>query len=222
MLSIEVDPKSLARINRALASLKSVDDDSPRKKGIINASNYVLAVLQGYVSGAILHVRSGNLLRSMGLRVEGIGDDVVGTVGSGAKVDNPQIAEEGADVHVDDTFRMVYANILETGGTIVPTKCQFLAIPLPGSGAMTDSGVARFSAQQLKDGQAPGYEGSVIIDGIIFGTKDMKSRSQIEPLFALKRSVDIPAFGYMQKTIDDTTPTVVEMLGIAIDEGLNQ
>jgi hypothetical protein len=80
---------------------------------------------------------------------------------------------------------------------------------------MTPSGVARFTARDLKVNPSGfGYDSSVIVGGIIFGKN--KGKRNMEPLFKLVTSVEIPAFRYMQQTaeyaVDDVADVYIEEL----------
>ena len=196
MLDITIDKDDLMRINAALATLDPEAADSSILAGIQKGSLIAVNALIDNVSGPVLRKRTGNLAASIGMHIQKDSNNITGVVGSGGQTENPSMLEGGQEDHADPMFRMIYADILETGGTILPKTKQFLAIPI--GDALTPSGVARFTAQQLKDGMA-GYEGSVIIDGIIFGLSETKTRSMMTPLFVLKSSVDIPAFEYMVK-----------------------
>lgn len=221
-IQVTIDQDSRDRINKALKQLDPAAEDGAIKRGVLAATTYVLQVLLDNVSGIVLKIRTGNLARSMGMRVERDGNDWMGVCGSGALVVNPELSPGGTEndpVKADKTFRMIYADILETGGTIVPVNKQFLAIPI--GDALTPAGVPRFTAQQLKDG-ATNYEGSVIIGGIIFGLSQTKKRSNMTPLFALKTSVTIPAKRYLSTTADQVSGEVGEVMAEAIENILEK
>lgn len=203
MIEITINKQSLNRVKEILGRLDSDKQDNCIKRGIMAASEFVLKRLLYNISNVILKRRTGNLAMSMGYRLERQGKNWTGILGSGALVVNPAMNAGGQDVKANKNIRMMYANILETGGIITPTEGRkFLTIPLRD--AMTSSGVARFTALQLKNGQAPGYQGSVIIGGVIFGIRELKKRSVLTPLFILKRSVTIPAKRYLSITAEQT------------------
>lgn len=209
------------KIKQSLSNLDPAKQDSAINKGVLSASTFVLKQLLNNVSGIVLKIRTGNLARSLGMRVEKQDGNWVGVVGSGALVVNPRLSPAGdeiATLSIDRGIRMSYADILETGGTIVPKNRQWLAIPLDA--AKTPSGVARFTAQQLREGRAPGYEGSVIIGGIIFGLSQTKTRSYMTPLFVLKKSVTIPAKRYLSITSEQSASQVGDIMASAIEKGL--
>ena len=215
MIAISIDEESKARIRTLVSRLDESQQDNVIKKGVIAASSFVLNILLWNVSGIILRIRTGNLARSMGMRVEKQGHDWVGIVGSGALVVNPQVVDGQADFIASKSIRMSYADILETGGRIEPTGGrQFLTIPLDA--AMTPAGVARFTAPQVRDGQTK-YDGSFIRGGIIFGKLGKKE----VPLFKLVPSVTIPAKLYMSETAQSSTSRVGEVMADAIEKGLS-
>lgn len=76
----------------------------------------------------------------------------------------------------------VYADIQEHGGKIEAKRAQFLAIPLEA--AKTPAGVPRFSSP-LRESTAPPM---FFAKGILFA----KEGNTIVPMFALKKSVEIP------------------------------
>ena len=220
MIEVNIDKKSLGRIQTVLKQIDPKNQDGLIKRGVTAASIFVLDVLLTNVTGVILKVRTGNLARSFGMRVEKQNDQWVGLVGSGAIVVNPQIAAGGINVRANKGMRMVYANILETGGTIKPKGGRkFLTIPL--AGAKTAAGVARFTALQAKAGLGGGY-GGIARDGtfikfpIIYG----KNGKKITPLFKLVRSVTIPAKLYMSDTALSASSRVGEIMATEIEKGL--
>lgn len=198
MIEIRFNEEDLKHIHELLNQIKPDERDGAIKKATTKASIYYTQILKQNVAGLYLHIRTGNLAKSIGQRVEFIDGKWQAFIGSGA-------GEPGV--------RMIYADILETGGTIFPKKGMFLTIPL--GKAMTPSGVARFTAAELKaDPSGFGYDSSVIIGGIIFGKN--KGKRNMEPLFKLVTSVEIPAFRYMQQTaeygIDDVADIFIEEL----------
>jgi len=89
--------------------------------------------------------------------------------------DTVEISAGGAD-EVD------YAAIHHYGGTIRPKKKKFLTIPFPGG-----------PADQRVPLRAADFNDTFVAKGIIF----QKRGEQIEPLFILRKSVEIPASPYM-------------------------
>jgi hypothetical protein len=192
VIELSINKNDIARINTLLEDLSPRKQGGAIEQGIKKASGTVLKALVANVSGIVLKRRTGNLARSMGFKLYRKGGVPESVIGSGASL---------------ETERMKYANILETGGTIRPVNKQWLTIPTDY--AKTSSGVPRFTAQELRRG-AGGYNGSVIIDGIIYGYIGQKKQTKLVPLFILKKSVTIPAKSYMAITVDMTAGQVVE------------
>jgi hypothetical protein len=97
-----------------------------------------------------------------------------------------------------DSSKAIYGNIQEHGGTVLPKKGQFLAIPLPAM--QTRNGVSRGSAGDVKANPAAyGFVGTFVRKSVIFGKMEDKS---IIPLFALKKSVTLPARRYLELTLE--------------------
>jgi len=90
--------------------------------------------------------------------------------------DTAEISAGGGPGEVD------YAAIHHYGGTIRPKKKKFLTIPFPGG-----------PADKRVPLRAADFEDTFVAKGIIF----QKRGEDIEPLFILKKSVEIPARPYM-------------------------
>jgi len=90
--------------------------------------------------------------------------------------DSLEVSAGGAD-EVD------YAAIHHFGGTIKPKKKKFLTIPFPGG-----------PADQRVPLRAADFNDTFVAKGIIF---QKRGKDDIEPLFILKKSVEIPASPYM-------------------------
>ena len=202
-LTYTLNETQLADIQNRLSRLSYDDANGAIQKMLVAAATATEDRLKQNVSNDILKVRTGNLRNSLQSRVDMINGKWTASVGSGVRTGG----------------RVPYANILETGGTITPVTKQFLAIPI--GDALTPTGVAKFTPTELKDGQATGYAGSVIIGGIIFGIANLKSRSQITPLFVLKRSVEIPAKLYMNITLDEMTPDIMGIMTDTLNKALS-
>ena len=121
----------------------------------------------GGTSGKSLSRRSGRLVESIAasVRVSGKfsqGGEVRGQIGS----------------------PLIYANIQEVGGTIRPTRAQYLTVPLPA--ALNSNGTMKFpSARHYpKTFVQRSRRGNLIIF--------QKQGRSIIPLFVLKKSVRIP------------------------------
>jgi phage gpG-like protein len=164
------------------------------------------------LSGQVLHRRTSTLSRALTSKVIQDGRDAVLVIGV-------------------DVEKAPYARIHEHGGTIRPKRSQFLAIPLDA--ARTAKGVARFSARQLfENPQSAGYLDAFIHNGVIFGVKQrvrgrgknkesVQGLGSIEPLFALKRQVTMPARPYLRPAIEDRRAWILEQLGAAAVAGAN-
>lgn len=233
MIEVTIDQASKERIKASLNRLVSKDDqENIIKRGVLKTSTYVLGVLLTNVTGVILKVRTGNLARSMGMRVEKQGDNWVGIVGSGALVINPQMAQEGTvltPIRADKTFRMVYADRLETGGRITPTGGRkYLTIPTKH--AKTPAGVTRFTAPQVRAGET-NYDGSIILFPYIYGYETkfvggkgggiVKSR-KLTPLFKLVSEVNMPAKKYLSTTATSVSTHVGDIMAQEIEKGLKE
>lgn len=149
--------------------------------------------------GGVLNVRSNRLRRSIGYVVERAGDNLQARVGT----------------------NVVYARIHEFGGTITARRAMFLTIPLRA--ALQPAGVVRFSARNvIKNPLAFGYDATFFSDGVLFGVRGAKTRSTSIPLFALKRSVRIPARPYMRPALaekrDEIIQTISDEVGKAVAE----
>ena len=94
------------------------------------------------LSGPILKKRSGNLAASIGMHIEQGSGEITGVVGSGGQSEMPAHIEGGEDEKVDPMYRMIYANILENGGQIVPGPGK-KALAIPIGQALSPSGVAK-------------------------------------------------------------------------------
>jgi phage gpG-like protein len=206
MLDITIDAESKNRIKAVLDQLEPDKRDGALYKGIMAGGATALAQLKMNVTGVILKVRTGNLQRSMGMHMVLENGNWMAVVGSGAQVENP-IMSDGSDLKASPDIRMEYADILETGGTIVPVNRQWLTIPQDA--ALTDSGAPRFSARQVwQDPHGFGYEDTVILGRMIYGIRGKRER--LVPLFSLVKSVQIPAKEYMAASIEESSEAVAQ------------
>lgn len=165
-----------------------------------NITNLTERKLKFNLSGQILKVRTGNLRNSIGSRIIADNKGVTGLIGSGVRTGR----------------RMKYANIHEDGGTITAKRSKFLTIPTQF--AKTASGVPRFSARDLFSGKT-NYKGGVVLNNMIFGINKTK-RSQITPLFILKKSVRIPARKYLSKTVSQMQGKLLAVMRGTIERAL--
>lgn len=140
-----------------------------------------------------LHVRTGALKSSIvALPIEREEHCITGKVVAGQK--------------------LRYARIQEYGGTIKPKKAKFLAIPL--NAVKTAAGVARFSPREAA---AAGYPHTFVRSGVLFG----KQGDQVVPLFALRRSVTLPARPYMRPALEAMRPKIEEGIRAAVAAAAN-
>ncbi len=142
-----------------------------------------------------LHVRTGHLKGSIS----------VGSVESDS---------ETISVSVFAGQDLPYARAQEYGATIRPKRSSFLAIPI--GEALTPAGVARFGPREIT---ANGYSGSFVAHGVIFGTN---GRGHAEPLFALKRSVTIPARPFMRPALLKFRPIAMDAMRSAMQQVIDK
>ncbi len=95
--------------------------------GVSRATLHLQAEVVRLLSNVVLKRRSGNYARSINSRVEQVGNEMKGYVGTNA----------------------VYGPPHEFGATIKPVRAKFLAIPKKD--ALTGTGVARFTPRQRPD-----------------------------------------------------------------------
>lgn len=139
------------------------------------------AVVANIGNGGLIGRRSGNLARSIREEVTNNGSMVTGMV-------------------YPDRSKAIYGDINEDGGTIIPRRSKYLAIPLRAM--MTASGVSKGSARDVfQNPSAFGYTGAFVAKSIIFGTRGRGKLATIIPLFVLKNSVTLPARRYMEQTL---------------------
>ena len=158
------------------------------------------------VSGSILKIRSSRLSGSIGSRVEINGDQITATIGSGAR---------------DNSKPVPYASIHETGGTILPKKGMFLTIPTDNARTEGGDTKAGYTAANLRDGNIPGFSGSVIIGRTIFGIMQ-GVKNKLLPLFTLVRSVDIPARRYLSVALEAEEKKIPDMILQTVARELNR
>lgn len=143
--------------------------------------------------------RSGTLLRSWYTTIEGSGLDQVGAIGSRAR----------------------YAKVLEygtailPGGKIVPKRAKALAIPIPGSPAVTEAQVFKLGTRSLREvlpQQFPDVTFFVTGSGDKAVLMGQKGDAEAEPWFVLMRSVTFgPKLG-LTRTVKKYLSTLVKSL----------
>jgi len=105
-----------------------------------------------------------------------------------------------------------FAEIQEEGGEIHAKRARNLTIPLEAF--LTGKGSAKGSAHDVI--AAPGnygYDGTFFSKGVLFGKKG----DQVDPLFALKPSVTLPARPYAQPALDEVGPVFEQRLESALE-----
>jgi hypothetical protein len=196
MIELTINKEDINRLQILLKDLDPKIQGGAIHKGLLKASSTILRQLVSNISGIILKRRTGNLAKSMGFRIyNGENGALESQIGSGATL---------------QTNRMIYANILETGGVIRPVTAKMLAIPI--GEALTPAGVARFKPRQIVS--EGGYDNSFFRrtkagNLILFGSKGGMAKISITPLFLMKDSVTIPPFRYMETTVEQTQGQVV-------------
>lgn len=163
------------------------------------------AMLQDYVvrrklAGDPLNARTRNLARSIFHRVELNGSDIVGRVGV-------------------DLAKAKYGRLHELGGIVTPKGSVYLTIPV--GQALTGSGVARFSAREFISATShggPGMRGFTrsFVNAAKTAIMGVRASGDVEPVFALKRRVTIPARPYLSTTLDENRDTIVRTLETGI------
>jgi phage gpG-like protein len=165
-------------IQEALNNLEKIDNKLFEliNKALHEKLSKVEAIMQKKVSGQVLRRRTGELSRS-------IKSLVVGT--------------NLTNLYGEISISVPYAAIHEYGGTIKAKNAKYLTIPLPSN--QTPSGVMKKTARQvIEEGgfTAKSKKGNLLMFG--------KKGQDIEPLFALKKQVDIPARLGFRETFEDT------------------
>ena len=153
MVEFVIDAKDRARINKMLSSETAKKIGSVMFRAFQQAGAMVEGKLKENVAGNILKVRSGRLMNSIGSRVEVTNDQVVATIGSGARAGDP----------------VVYSRIHEVGGTIRPKNGQYLTIPTENAKTLGGDSKGGFTARNLFNGGVAGFSGGVIIGRTVYG-----------------------------------------------------
>lgn len=125
------DPNDFVKIKKLLAALSPQTRGGAAEKGLTNVTLKGEAELKSWaLSGGVLNVRTGRFRASIGSVVARVGQEIVGTVGSGVRTGE----------------RVPYANIHEYGGVIKPlpsNRSGFLWIPVrAGSGFAVEQGLS--------------------------------------------------------------------------------
>lgn len=170
-------------IVRAIVEKGGIEDYGPRFNAALerrtppflaSAGNQFIAVLQRErLSGNPLKVRTGALRGSFTANV---------------------VSVPGGNKAVSISTRSPYFRIHDTGGTIRPRTAKFLAIPLDA--ALTPAGVSRYPSPLRASLPIAFPLGVFVRRGILWGVRSRGRggvKSEIVPLFALRKQVTIPA-----------------------------
>jgi len=175
-----------SQVQRLFAQLPGAVATRVVRKGVETVTKTAEREVKQALSGQVSKVRSNRYRSSVTSTVEDRSGQTIGTVGT---------TFIGADLH-------------EKGGTVsAPGKGafskgrQFLTIPLPA--ARTGAGVPRFDAPTALKAGAFIPKGRSIIANSIGG--------RLVPLFALKRSVHIPARPIWKPVFDRMSSLVPEL-----------
>lgn len=95
------------------------------------------------------------------------------------------------------SFGVKYSRILEKGGVIYPKRKQWLTVPLPGVKGWARNYPNAFIIKSKK--------GNLLI-------VEKKGKAGIKPLFVLKKSVRIPAFRWLEKSVKPKQSLLNRML----------
>lgn len=146
----------------------------------------------------VFRARSGSLARSFSFVTTGKGNDTEGRFFSTSK----------------------YARIHEYGGKVRPVRRKFLAIPIEGSPAMTQAGVARYGFS-LYDTLPKGYSFWFLGDrsgGVLMGRKKGSKKAKAQPWYALKKMVYVKPRLQMRRDIKNAIKALREQLAAGVNE----
>lgn len=200
-----IDAQDRKRIMKMLSAESASRIGSVMFKAFQQAGAKVEGRLKDNVRGPILKVRSGRLMNSIGSRAEVHGDQVIATIGSGAR--------NGAPIP--------YAEIHETGlPPILPKNGRkYLTIPTREAKTLGGDTKGGFTAANLRDGQLAGFKGSVIIGKMIYGIM-AGGKNKLMPLFILVKRVDMPARRYVSRTLEQSEKEIPNMVIEAVAKEL--
>lgn len=197
--------KAMSISSHALSALKK-----GQQKGIKLAADVIVGALRETSSQGPLNARTGLLARSW--KAGELNPDADGfsiAIQTKAKDPGP------ADVGIVAGSAVPYANIHEEGGEIRPVKASALTIPLKAN--LTGKGVPRYpTVATLKD--AMGAANVFKLKGKnIIAYKAGKTDRSIKPMFALVKSVTIPASHYASFAITFGQDQAFNKFSAAID-----
>lgn len=122
---------------------------------------------------------------------------------------------EGPEIHGEYLEGKVgsnapYARIHEEGGVITPRTKQALTVPFPGP----NYGSAKALRQEGR---------TIVIDDIIYLKQHKgRDRGRLIPIFALRRSVVVPARHYITEGINRATPRIKELFTEGVEVELTE
>lgn len=173
---------NLRRANQAL--------DRELKKSMVKASIFMKDYIkEKKLKGQVLKRRTGRLAGSIGYKVDKIGTEWRGVVGSNV------------------LYSAIHERPTAEERTIRPKHAQYLTIPI--GEALTPAGVLRQPATEWKNTFIQRSRSGNLI---IFQRRETK----ITPLFVLKKSVTLPYRPYIGPTLKETKDRVMDILGDAV------
>jgi len=193
VLTLEGQKELLAKIERLPSSVREEVGQRTLLQGAI--------LLEGYIkgqklSGQVLHVRSGRLRASMAHQVAQEGQDLVARIGP----------------HV------VYARILELGGTITARNARNLTIPV--GPALTPSGVPRYTARDLiSNPSLGGFKRTFFRNKKLYG---VTRGGRAVVVFVLKPSITIKEYRYMRSSLAEKAQEIIALIAAAVERALKR
>lgn len=190
MLEVKLNKSDVKAVETMLGGINPPNTDSGALyKGMVDASAYMENKLKRAISGRLLKVRTGFLRNSIGSIVRrGTDGTLEGLVGSGVRYGE----------------RAVYADILETGGTIKPkagNKTGFLWIPIRSG---SDMAYNMFSQVQVGSLRKAGFR---VVGNQLKG----KSFSSKVLSYIPVRSVTIPPKRWMSIPAQEEAQNIVDL-----------
>ncbi|MCK9324720.1 MAG: hypothetical protein M0P69_04410 [Bacteroidales bacterium] len=196
MIEVKLDQNEL----KALMSKLDRINVSKRPPLLVDALRQASLIIEQKmkleVTEKSLNVRSGRLRSSLESKVNR--ETMSAVIGSGVRT--------GA--------RAPYANIQETGGTIVPKKAKWLTIPLDAN--KTARGVMRFNASDVIE--SGGFFREVNGNLFLFA----KQGKAITPMFILKKQVQLKPSHYLSNTERATRVIALQKMNEIVERGLSK
>lgn len=190
------------RITVNASSLNTLVEQYPHQamvtlaQALKKAALPVVRRIKEKMAGPVLKHRSGDLSRSV----------TIGGVESNLQT---------RALSISIGSNIVYARIHETGGTILPRRGTYLAIPL--SAAQTPTGKARFSP---RNAPGPTFVARSKRGNLIIFQK--LSSGGIRPLFVLKRSVVIPKRPIWEPSLRESEQDIQTIFAQEIDTAVER